>query len=344
MLQTNNNNDFKNLNSFISDLQETKSNNSHNPILKTNIITNLNKLETTYNSKKINTLSNNIKNILNQPLPSNISDKEFKDKLFNLKKKINKMIYDKKLNKDIAIQELGKLYKNLSTGSIKNNKIEQNLEEINFLTKNFKNNTLSMNTNNSSQMNTDNKKNIRMNNSNANINNSNANINNNKIKPLQSLVEKIKDTTNIENNRKKLHLELDKIKNKEIIDMNNKKNIVQKLYDYIIAINNSFTLSSDERKAYLTELINKLNNDKKFIEELNIILSMEVNNKSQVDTNLLNENIITNNIKDRIKSFQKISRNNANKRLNTYISKNDLNLDTNNQMKSKNTSILGQLF
>jgi hypothetical protein len=134
------------------------------------------------------------------------------------------------------------------------------------------------------------------------------------------------------------------------------RNVVRKLYDFIVMVNNSFTLEKEKRISYINELVEKLNNDKDFINNLNIILAND--NKNVLDKPLMSlNNKINNNsnnnsnnkmekmrIKNKVNKFNKISRQNANDTLKNYMQRNIGKNMNKNMNKTENKSLLTQLL
>ena len=118
------------------------------------------------------------------------------------------------------------------------------------------------------------------------------------------------------------------------------RNVVKKLYNYIICVNNSFNIPREERVEYINNLVNKLNQDKYFLESLNIILKDDDKNMLNEPLNISQEqnknNKIT--IKTVLQSFQKVSRQNANSRLKSYLNRNNSPANRNNSSTNRNNS------
>lgn len=150
--------------------------------------------------------------------------------------------------------------------------------------------------------------------------------NKNTSQPLINLAERIKETSEIESNRKKLYNDIGRLREEKKLSLQKARNVVKKLYNYIIAVNESFNVPREERITYINDLVEKLNSDEEFLRNLNTLLMND--NRNMLDEPLdVSANSINNvenriSIKDRLDSFQKVSRQNANNTLKEYLQRN----------------------
>ena len=156
--------------------------------------------------------------------------------------------------------------------------------------------------------------------------------------PLIDLANRIKETTELEDNKNKLYNNLDKIKKDKNMNLQRGRNVVKKLYEFIISVNNSFNVPREERVSYINNLVDKLNEDKYFLESLNVILSGDDKNMLDEPLDVLEDKSNKVSIKNKLQTFQKVSRQNANSRLTSFLQRNFSSNKNMNKNMNKNNS------
>ena len=166
----------------------------------------------------------------------------------------------------------------------------------------------------------------------------------NSTRPLYNLANKLKETTEVEEKQNKLYKTIDKMQENKKLNIKESRDVVRKLYNYIITVNNAFSIPREDRIAYINDIVFKLNNDKEFLRNLNKILDSDdknildkplnatataPNKKNVIEYGPIDESEKEEQmgISERIKQFQKVSMANASNRLKTFFSKNSMNIN-----------------
>ncbi len=328
--------------SELNDILKKYSNNSNQNNTNKSNTNNINKSNTNnrVNNKSDNKSNNNhrdnrLKNVVNEfkkELNTNTSknrdSQKVRNQLHDLIGKLLKIKKDRNANYNTVVTEINKAFSGFQ-------KFKESAP--NTMVKNNRNNTIKNNTikNNKNQVFEDIKNDLKNMRSEG------------KEAPLFSLADRIKETTELETNKKKLYNNIDKLKIKSNMNKQTARGVVKKLYNYIVSVNNSFNVPREERIAYINNLVLKLNDDEDFIKNLNRIL--ENDDKNMLDepldvmpeTDEMTEERIG--VRNRVKEFQKVSRQNANNTLKSFLQRNitpnrsTINTNKINQTNKTNT-------
>ena len=298
-------NDMSNkLNKIMTKYEKFKVNSNVNMILNE---------ENNKNNRNLNNIMNRMNNNSNKNMNRNMNnDMNRMNNNSNKSMNMNRMNNNSNKNMINSMKDINSLFKNMDI----------DIEDIN---KKFNNNSNKNNTRNNIRNNTRNNMSI---------------FDEEKLteQPLIDLANRIKETTELEDNKNKLYNNLDKIKKDKNMNLQRGRNVVKKLYDFIISVNNSFNVPREERVSYINNLVDKLNEDKYFLESLNVILSGDDKNMLDEPLDVLEDKSNKVSIKNKLQTFQKVSRQNANSRLTSFLQRNFSSNKNMNKNMNKNNS------